>query len=31
MMKRLIGWCLKHEVTLERVRTKAEQMEDGLN
>ena len=31
MMKGLIGWCLKHEVTLERVPTKAEQMEDELN
>ena len=31
MMKGLIGWCLKHEATLERVRTKAEQMEDELN
>ena len=31
MMKGLMGWCLKHEATLERVRSKAEQMEDELN
>ena len=31
MMKGLIGWCLKHEATLERVRSKAEQMEDEFN
>ena len=31
MMKGLIGRCLKHEATLERVRSKAEQMEDELN
>ena len=30
MMKRLMGRCLKHEVSLERVRSKAEQMEDEL-
>ena len=30
-MKGLMGWCLKHEATLERVRYKAEQMEDELN
>ena len=31
MMKGLMGQCLKHEVTLERVRSKAEQTEDELN
>ena len=31
MMKRLMGRCLKHEATLERVRTKAEQTKDELN
>ena len=31
MMKGLMGWCLKHEVTLERVRSKAEQTKDELN
>ena len=31
MMKRLMGRCLKHEATLKRVWTKAEQMEDELN
>ena len=31
MMKGLMGWCLKHEATLERVRSKAKQMEDELN
>ena len=30
-MKGLMGWCLKHEATLKRVRSKAEQMEDELN
>ena len=31
MMKGLMGRCLKHEVTLKRVRTKTEQTEDKLN
>ena len=31
MMKGLMGWCLKHEATLERVWTKAEQTDDELN
>ena len=31
MMKGLMGWCLTHETTLERVRTKAEQTEGELN
>ena len=31
MMKGLMGRCLKHEATLECVRTKAEQTEDELN
>ena len=31
MMKELMGRCLKHEVTLECVRIKAEQTEDELN
>ena len=31
MIKRLIGRCLKHEATLEHVRSKAKQTEDGLN
>ena len=31
MMKELMGWCLKHEAPLERVWSKAEQMEDELN
>ena len=31
MMKGLMGWYLKHEATLERVRTKAKQTEDELN
>ena len=31
MMKELMGWCLKHEVTLEHVWTKAEQTKDKLN
>ena len=31
MMKGLMGRCLKHEATLERVRTKTEQTEDELN
>ena len=31
MMKGLMGRCLTHEVTLERVRIKAEQTEDELN
>ena len=31
MMKGLMGRCFKHEATLERIRTKAEQMEDELN
>ena len=31
MMKGLIGRCLKNEVALERVRSKAEQTEDELN
>ena len=31
MMKGLMGRCLKHEATLERVRTKAKQTEDELN
>ena len=31
MVKELMGRCLKHEVTLERVQFKAEQTEDELN
>ena len=31
MMKWLMGWCLKHEATLEHVRSKVEQTEDELN
>ena len=31
MMKGLMGQCLKHEATLECVRSKAEQTEDELN
>ena len=31
MMKGLMGWCLNHETTLERVRAKAEAMEDELS
>ena len=31
MIKGLMGWCLKHKTTLERVRSKAEQTEDELN
>ena len=31
MMKGLMGRCLKHEATLDRVRTKAKQTEDELN
>ena len=31
MMKGLMGWCLKHEATLEHIWTKAEQTEDELN
>ena len=31
MMKGLIGRCLKNEVALERVQSKAEQTEDELN
>ena len=31
MMKGLMGRCLKNEVALEHVRSKAEQMEDELN
>ena len=31
MMKGLMGWCLKHEATLEHVRIKVEQTEDELN
>ena len=31
MMKGLMGWCLKHKATLERVWTKVEQTEDELN
>ena len=31
MMKGLMGRCLRHETTLERVRAKAEQTEDKLN
>ena len=31
MVKGLMGRCLKHEATLERVRSKAEQTEDELN
>ena len=31
MMKGLMGRCLKHEVTLERIRSKAGQTEDELN
>ena len=31
MMKGLMGRCLKHEATLEHVRSKPEQMEDELN
>ena len=31
MMKGLMGRCLKHEVTLERIRSKARQTEDELN
>ena len=31
MMKGLMGRCLSHEMTLERVRAKAEQMKDELN
>ena len=31
MMKRLMGRCLNHETTLERVRAKAEAMEDELS
>ena len=31
MMKGLMGRCLKHEATLESVRSKAEQTEDELN
>ena len=31
MMKGLMGRCLKHEATLERVRSKAKQTEDELN
>ena len=30
-MKGLMGRCLKHDATLERVRSKAEQTEDELN
>ena len=30
-MKGLMGWCLSHEMALERVRVKAEQTEDELN
>ena len=31
MMKGLIGRCLNHETTLDRVRAKANEMEDELN
>ena len=31
MMKGLIERCLKHEATLERVQSKAEQTKDKLN
>ena len=31
MMKGLLGRCLKHEATLERVQSKVEQTEDELN
>ena len=31
MMKGLMGRCMKHEATLERVRSKAKQTEDELN
>ena len=31
MMKGLMGWCMKHEVALERVRSKVEQTENELN
>ena len=31
MMKGLMGWCLKHEATLEHVWSKAKQTEDELN
>ena len=31
MMKGLMGRCLKHNMTLERVRSKVEQTEDELN
>ena len=31
MMKGLMGRCLKHDMTLERVRSKVEQTEDELN
>ena len=31
MMKVLMGQCLKHDATLERVRSKVEQTEDELN
>ena len=31
LMKRLMGRCLTHKTTLERVRAKAEQTEDELN
>ena len=31
LVKELMGRCLKHEVTLERVQSKAEQTEDELN
>ena len=30
-MKGLMGWCLNHETVLERVRAKAEVMEDELS
>ena len=30
-MKGLMGRCLKHDATLERVQSKAEQTEDELN
>ena len=31
MMKGLIGWCLNHEMTLDRIRKKANETEDELS
>ena len=31
MMKGLMGWCLQHETTLERVRAKADLTDDELS